>query len=233
VAKRLIVTIDGPAGAGKSTVGRKLAQALGYLYLDSGALYRAVAWQADRLSLDLDRPGVLAPFLAGLKLTAAPGQDGFRLWVDGREVGEELRSPEVSRQSSRVALRPEVRLWVTDKLRAWGRDGGVVAEGRDQGSVVFPQAQIKFYLDATLAVRAQRRRRDWHQDGDPPPLDQVKAELAARDRQDTTRKEGPLTVPPGAVLMDTTEMSPEEVVNQCLARIKILLDPDGLENKPV
>jgi cytidylate kinase len=146
-------------------------------------------------------------------------------------VGEELRTPEVSRASSQVALLHEVRLWVTDRLRAWGAQGGVVAEGRDQGSVVFPQAQVKFYLDAALEVRAQRRLMDWRRDGNPPALDQVRQDLADRDRQDATRKEGPLKVPAGAIRLDTTGMSLEEVVNQCLARIREHLEPGGMENK--
>ncbi len=131
---RQIITIDGPAGAGKSTVGRLLAQSLGYLYLDSGALYRAVAWQSQQLGLDLDRGSTLAEFLADFAPELTADSRGFHLVIDGVEVAEGLRSPAVTRESSRLAAQPLVRQWVKDRLRHLARNGGVVAEGRDQGS---------------------------------------------------------------------------------------------------
>ena len=139
---RGIITIDGPAGAGKSTVGRLLAQSLGYLYLDSGALYRAVAWQALQLGLDLDRDSTLEDFLADFAPEVTADCRGFHLVIDGAEVGEELRSPMVTRESSRLAALPLVRRWVKDRLRHLAKDGGVVAEGRDQGTAVFPGPPI-------------------------------------------------------------------------------------------
>lgn len=214
-----IITIDGPAGAGKSTVGRRLAQSLGYLYLDSGALYRGVAFRARQSGLDLDNPEAWRAFLARFHPEVSSDSRGFHLLIEGREVTEELRSAQVGRDASRVAVLPEVRQWVKERLRYLARNGGVVAEGRDQGTAVFPDAQWKFYLDAALATRASRRRQDWQRDGEPPPLTQIMADLAARDRRDETRSEAPLTVPPGAIVIDTTDLSVEEVVTQCLARI--------------
>ena len=230
MGSKRIVTIDGPAGAGKSTVGRRLAQSLGYLYLDSGALYRAVAWQARRLGLNLNDPGAVDAFLPGFQPEIRADGSGFHLLIDGRKVAEELRTPEVSRDSSVVARLPAVRRWVKEHLRWLARNGGVVADGRDQGTAVFPEASFKFYLDAALATRAARRQGDWQRDGDPPPLKAVMADLARRDRQDETRREAPLQVPPDAMVIDTTDLNIEEVVQQCLARIGQL---DHKPSKPV
>ena len=195
MGKGAIITIDGPAGAGKSTVGRRLAQSLRYLYLDSGSLFRAVAWQAGRLGLDLSDPGALADFLPGFKPELRADEAGFHLLVDGREVREEIRTPSVSRGSSLVAKLPAVRQWVKEHLRWLARNGGVVADGRDQGTAVFPEAQFKFYLDAALSTRAVRRQKDWQPNAgaqgapytDPPSLEEIMLEVAARDHQDETR----------------------------------------------
>ncbi|MEW6387057.1 MAG: (d)CMP kinase [Thermodesulfobacteriota bacterium] len=224
MARRGIITIDGPAGAGKSTVGRLLAQSLGYIYLDSGALYRAVAWQTNRQGVDLDDPETLGDWLQAFQPLVASDSQGFHLVIDGREVDRELRSPEVSRDASRVATLPAVRRWVAERLRHLARAGGVVTEGRDMGTVVFPEADVKIYLDAALAVRAARRSQEWQnkQDSSPPP-EAVMAELASRDRQDRTRAEAPLRIPPEAFCLDTSDLRPEEVVQQCLSRIRAIL----------
>ncbi len=219
MAKGAIITIDGPAGAGKSTVGRRLARSLNYLYLDSGSLYRAVAWQARRLGLEINDPGALGRLLPDFKPGLRADAAGFHLCIDGREVTQELRTPEVSRAASLVAKLPAVRQWVKGHLRQLARYGGVVAEGRDQGTVVFPKAGFKFYLDATLGIRALRRQQDWQGDQDPPSLEEIRGDLAARDRQDQDREEAPLRVPPGARVIDTTDLTVDRVVEICLQEI--------------
>lgn len=228
MGQRAIITIDGPAGAGKSTAARRLAQALDYRYLDSGALYRAVAWQAQRLRLDPQNPEALAAFLEGLQLRVAPDGAGFHLSIDGREVSRELRTPEVSQAASRLAALPQVRHWVTACLRRLASQGGVVAEGRDLGSVVFPEAQVKFFLTADLATRAARRRREWQGDQVAVDLEQAITELATRDRQDETRSASPLKVPDGAIVVDTTSLEPEDVTRICLAAVRDALARTGL-----
>jgi cytidylate kinase len=223
VAARLIITLDGPAGAGKSTVAQRLARELDYLYVNSGALYRGIAWQMGRLGLDLQDAAALHEFLQGFQPLVAADAQGFHLVIDGVEVREELQAPVVSHGASQVARQPEVRQWVKVHLRRLARDGGVVTEGRDQGTVVFPQAQCKFYLDAALEIRAQRRRQDWQQDGAPPSLEEIMAAIAARDEADASRDEAPLKAPPDAVVIDTSHLDIGQVVQQCLARIKAVL----------
>jgi small subunit ribosomal protein S1 len=232
VGPRGIITIDGPAGAGKSSVARLLAQSLGYLYLDSGALYRAVAWQALQRGLDLNRPETLAAFLEDFSPEVTADSRGFHLVVDGTEAGESLRSPAVTRESSRVAALSLVRQWVKERLRHLAKNGGVVTEGRDQGTVVFPEATHKFYLSAALATRAERRRREWQGEDGPPSLADTMADIAARDLRDETRADSPLRVPTDACVVDTTDLSIEAVLQQCLARIKGI-DPAGWNLNPV
>ncbi len=215
-----IITIDGPAGAGKSTVAKALARSLGCRYLDSGAFYRAVAWQAARLGLDLADHGALAAWLAGFSPEAGEDDGGFFLCIDRIKLSRELRTPEVSRQASLVAKIPAVRAWVSQFLRRLAARGAWVAEGRDLGSVVFPEAMVKFYLDADLTVRAARRQREQEQEALGGCLQTTLTELAARDSQDRSRREAPLTVPPGAIVIDTTHLKPEEVVARCLAEVQ-------------
>ena len=179
MVKGAIITIDGPAGAGKSTVGRRLAQSLHYLYLDSGSLYRAVAWQSRRLGLDLDDAGALAAMLPGFQPELRADEAGFHLLMDGREVREEIRTPEVSRGSSRW---PNCR-WCAggspSTCAGWPRNGGAVADGRDQGTAVFPEAEFKFYLDAALSTRAARRQQDWQPKAGAPRNAGAQAHLRA------------------------------------------------------
>jgi cytidylate kinase len=218
VGHKITITIDGPAGAGKSTLGRRLAQALGYSYVDSGALYRAVAWQARQAQLDPADREALARMLAQFRPQVSAAPQGFHVAVAGRDITEELRTPEVTQGASLVATQSQVRHWVNQLLQDLARDRGVVAEGRDLGSVVFPDAPVKFFLDADLTTRASRRQREWQDVGGTPGSTQ--SDIAARDHRDQTRGVAPLTVPQGAHYLNTTNLNPEEVANQCLAIIR-------------
>jgi cytidylate kinase len=220
VAHKITITIDGPAGAGKSTLGRRLAQALGYRYVDSGALYRVVAWQARQARLDPEDSDALAQMLVDFRPQITAASQGFHVAVAGRDITQELRTPEVTQGASRVATQPQVRQWVNQLLQDLARDGEVVAEGRDLGSVVFPDAAVKFFLDADLAIRASRRQQEWQNSGGSSDLSSTQSGIAARDHRDQTRGTAPLTVPQGAHYLDTTNLKPEEVVTQCLAIIR-------------
>lgn len=226
-----LITIDGPAGAGKSTAARGLAKALGWTYLDSGAFYRLVAWQARRHGVNPEDEAAVAGLLP--QLAPEPGEDehGFYLQVDGLRLSTELRTPEVSREASRVAKLPAVRRWVTERLRRLAQGRRVVAEGRDLGTVVFPEADLKLYLEADLTIRAARRQKEQAALGAGDDLSATLSALAARDAQDINRAEAPLKVPEGAVIVDTSRLTPEEVVARCLevaaARLHLPQRPEG------
>jgi CMP/dCMP kinase len=216
----VIITIDGPAGAGKSTVAKLLAARLGYLYLDTGALYRAVAWKVKSGGVNpADTLGVVA-LLPATRITMEPGAPGGgqpRVLVDSRDVTEEIRLPEISRLSSVVSAIPAVRDWLLPVQRKIGRQGGVVAEGRDMGTRVFPKAEAKFFLEADVAVRAHRRHRELaaagHHSGS---LEQTQAELQARDERDRSREVAPLAVAPGARVINTSALEVDQVVAQMM-----------------
>jgi cytidylate kinase len=225
---RPLVTIDGPAGAGKSTVSRMLASELGFTYLDTGALYRAVALRA-RQSPDLrewlDDGGALdrvPPELGGLAgaLDLRFGDGGTRLWVDDAEVTAEIRAPEVSQGASRVSAVPEVREALLEAQRRIGRAGGVVAEGRDVGTVVFPDAEVKFFLTADVACRAQRRVDELRARGLPADLAQTRREIEERDRRDANRAVAPLRRPEGAIEIDSGPIGPSEVLSEMIRVVR-------------
>jgi cytidylate kinase len=216
----VVVTVDGPSASGKSTVARRVAVALGYRHVDSGSLYRAVTWHV----LEAGASPADAPAVAGLirqlpvELDASPDRIRFRL--AGRLVGDEIRGPAVAASVSAVASIPAVREWVNGVLRRTPELGGVVMDGRDIGSVVFPQAAHKFYLDASPDVRARRRHAEQAGDGAGGGLSGVLDALARRDAQDKGRREAPLAVPADARVIDTGPLSLDEVVRQILDLIQ-------------
>jgi CMP/dCMP kinase len=217
VKKRLTVAIDGPAGAGKSTVAREAARRLGYLYIDTGAMYRAMALKAKREAGSLDDPAALAQLAKRAEIHLEPGKCGPRVFLDGEDVGEAIRSPEISALSSKVSAVPGVRQEMVRRQRAMGREGGVVMEGRDIGTVVFPDAEVKVFLDASPEERARRRREDLRTQGIEEPLDAVLAAIRERDARDSERATSPLRQAEDAVRIDTDHLSAEEVIQRLLA----------------
>lgn len=216
IRKGLVIAIDGPSGAGKSTIGRALAEALGYTYLDTGAMYRAVAVRALEEKAPLDDATALARVAASAVISF--DETGKRVLLDGRDVTEEIRTREATRAASAVAKTGEVRREMVRRQQELGRAGGVVLDGRDIGSVVFPNADVKFYLDAAPEKRA-RRRFDERQ-GQEGSFEAILADIRARDHQDMTRQDSPLVRTPDAVYVDTTEMTANEVIARLLAVVQ-------------
>jgi len=217
----MIVAIDGPAGAGKSTVAKLIASKLGYAYLDSGALYRALAWKALATGTDPTSSAAMSLLCSATRLKLSSSKGGsVAVEVDGRILTDEIRSPEVSRAASQVAALPEVRAWLLPVQQAFGRHAGlrgVVAEGRDIGTRIFPDAPAKFFLEATPAERARRRHEELQATGRAVDLIATQQELEARDKRDRDRESAPLVPAPDAVVIDTTRLSLEQVVARILS----------------
>jgi cytidylate kinase len=214
----MVIAIDGPSGAGKSTAGRILAARLGYVFLDTGAMYRTLAFQALRRGVPLDAAEELAALARAARIDLAPGGEAVSL--DGEDVTAAIRSREVSAAASRVSVHPAVRREMVARQREMGRAGGVVLDGRDIGTAVFPDADVKFYVDADPAQRARRRHEELARAGVVSDLRAIEEEIRHRDQADSTRTDSPLTRAQDAVHVDTTGLSPEAVVERLLGVVE-------------
>jgi len=217
-----IVAIDGPSGAGKSTLSRALARRLDYLHLDTGAMYRAVALAAIRAGVPLNDPEGLDKLCSAIEINLRDKPDGLVVLLNGEDVTEQIRTPEISTASSSVSAVSEVRRHMVRLQRELGAQGGVIAEGRDVGTVVFPNTRAKFYLDASLSERARRRYEELREKRADDTLEQVRTEIEQRDRNDSARSDSPLRAAKDAIRVDTTYMTPEEVVEYIAERVKEL-----------
>jgi CMP/dCMP kinase len=208
---KAIIAIDGPAGAGKSTIARRLARHFGLLNLETGAMYRAFALKALRFKTPLDNSRALELLAAGTAIRLEPGEEENRVLLDGEDVTGLIRNPAVTEAASRVSVFPAIRAWMVGLQQRLGAGGGVVMEGRDIGTVVFPNAEVKIFLDAAPEVRGQRR---FEQLGPAPAQqpEEVIRDLHARDERDRNRPDSPLKPAPGSVLLDSTHMTLEEAV---------------------
>jgi cytidylate kinase len=211
--RALIIAIDGPSGAGKGTVAREVARRLNYKHLDTGAMYRAVAWKALHEGVPLDSEEAVAALAQRAALAIGPSS----VVIDGHDVTSAIRTPEIDRAAAATARLPKVRAALVERQRKEGQSGGIVMEGRDIGTVVFPDADLKIYLDADPAERARRRAADPAHAGSQVPLTAVAESMADRDRSDATRATSPLTAAPDAIRIDTTGVAVHEVVEQVLA----------------
>ncbi len=215
--RKLIIAIDGPAGAGKSTIASRLAHKLGYVNLESGAMYRALALQAIEWDASFDDEEALLKMAQDSRITLDPTIGGNRVLLDKRDVSARIRERDVTEAASRVSVHPKVREWMVARQREMGLGGGVVMEGRDIGTKVFPDADLKIFLDADPVTREQRRLDQQRVKGTPAQA--MAAELRERDLRDRTRAASPLVAAADAVLLDSTHLSEDEVVERIEALV--------------
>jgi cytidylate kinase len=220
VKKKLIVAIDGPAGAGKSTVAKRLAKELGYTYMDTGAMYRAFAWKVRQGGIDLEDEEKLRAALRRTNVELSDREGDLKVLVDGRDVTTEIRTPELSQWASKISALGPVRERMVELQRAMGARGGVVAEGRDIGTVVFPDADVKVFLTAGPEERAKRRFAELKEQGKRVSLDETLQEMIERDRRDQERALAPLRRAEDAVAIDSTGRTVDQVMERIMHEIK-------------
>ena len=218
--KNLVIAIDGPSGAGKSTAARLLAERLGYIYIDTGAMYRAIGWKAKREGIDPADEGKLADLCARSVVTIKKDNSDPRFYVDGIDVTGEIRTPEMGMMASAVSQSPAVRARLLLLQRELGKVGGVVMDGRDIGTVVFPDADVKFFLDAHAEERGKRRYLELKANGMDVDCERITREIRDRDEQDRGREIAPLKKADDAVLIDSTGITIDETVDRMMTAIR-------------
>lgn len=220
--KKLLITIDGPAGSGKTTVSRLLAGRLTYKYIDTGALYRGIAFETVSSKVDPDDENDLRTLCDRIDLRFEVTENGLRLFSNGRDISDLIRTPEISMMASRVSAKPLVREKLFSLQKKMGSEKGAVFEGRDMGTVVFPEADVKFFMIASVTERAKRRFREMGPSG-PQTLEEVERDIKKRDEDDSTRKIAPLKPATDAIMIDTTSLDIEAVLSRMLQEIEVVL----------
>ncbi|HEX4002453.1 MAG TPA: (d)CMP kinase [Candidatus Acidoferrales bacterium] len=227
MTQNLIIAIDGPVGSGKSTLARRVAELMGYVYIDTGAMYRSIALKALRRGVALAAVDALTALAADTRIDLRARDGGRQVFLDGEDVTSAISTPEVAQAASKVAVVPGVRRVLVAEQRRAGGQGGVVMEGRDIGTVVFPDAELKVFLTASPEIRAERRWREHQQKGDSIDLARTLQEIRERDRRDREREDSPLVRAKDAVIVDSTAMEPEEV-----ARLVVMLARENRSATP-
>jgi len=217
--EKLLITIDGPAGAGKTTVSRALADRLGYRYIDTGALYRGVALAVQSRGIDPENDDDLKRLCSDLNLTFVRNNEDLSLYLNGENISDRIRTPEITMLASAVSARPVVREFLLEVQKNLGRQKAAVFEGRDMGTVVFPDADVKFFLDASTHTRALRRFEEQKLQSSQT-LDEVERNIQRRDRNDSTREVAPLKPAPDAIIIDSTELTAEAVVDLMVSHLE-------------